>query len=55
MFVLEGNLVTHRGTPGLGFFVWFPERETMEHGASADEDIVVFITNEAFRIEYLEP
>ena len=30
MFVLEGNLVTHRGTFGPGSFVWFPEGEAME-------------------------
>ena len=36
MFVLEGNLVTHRGSFGPGSFVWFPEGEAMEHGASAD-------------------
>ena len=56
MFVLEGKLVTHRGTFGPGSFVWFPEGENMEHGACADEDVVVvFITNKAFRIDYMEP
>ncbi|MCA9009164.1 MAG: cupin domain-containing protein [Planctomycetaceae bacterium] len=56
MFVLEGNLVTHRGTFGPGSFVWFPEGETMEHGASAEADVVVvFITNKSFRIDYVEP
>src|SRR5437870_12152892 len=50
MFVLEGNLVTHRGSYGPGSFVWFPEGETMEHGASAEGDVtVVFITNKPFR------
>ncbi len=53
MYVLEGTLVTHKGAFGLGSFVWFPEGEVMEHGASADGDVtVVFITNKAFRIDY---
>ncbi len=53
MYVLEGTLVTHKGTFGPGTFVWFPEGERMEHGASAEGDVtVVFITNKAFRIDY---
>ncbi len=56
MYVLEGKLVTHQGTFGPGSFVWFPEGQVMEHGASADGDVtVVFITNKPFRIDYLEP
>lgn len=55
MYVLEGNLVTHRGTFGPGSFVWFPEGEAMEHGASAEGDVtVVFITNKPFRIDYVK-
>ena len=55
MFVLEGTLVTHRGRFGPGTFVWFPEGEVMEHGASPDGDVVVvFITNKAFRIDYVD-
>jgi quercetin dioxygenase-like cupin family protein len=54
MYVLEGQLVTHKGTFGPGHFVWFPEGEVMEHGASPAGDVVVlFITNKAFRIDYL--
>ena len=54
MYVLEGTLVTHKGTFGPGSFVWFPEGETMEHGASAEGDVVVvFITNKPFRIDYV--
>ena len=54
MYVLEGRLVTHAGTYGPGTFVWFPEGEVMEHGASADGDVtVVFVTNKAFRIDYV--
>ena len=53
MYVLEGRLVTHKGTYGPGSFVWFPEGETMEHGASAEADVVaVFVTNKPFRIDY---
>jgi len=56
MYVLEGNLVTHNGVFGPGSFVWFPEGEIMEHGASAEGDVtVVFITNKPFRIDYVEP
>jgi quercetin dioxygenase-like cupin family protein len=55
MYVLEGNLVTHRGTFGPGSFVWFPEGESMEHGASTDGDVTaVFITNKPFRIDYVQ-
>ena len=55
MYVLEGNLVTHKGTFGPGSFVWFPEGEVMEHGASPEADVVVvFITNKPFRIDYRE-
>ena len=53
MYVLEGTLVTHRGSFGPGSFVWFPEGEVMEHGASASGDVTaVFITNKPFRIDY---
>ena len=55
MYVLEGNLVTHAGTFGPGTFVWFPEGEVMEHGASTEGDVtVLFVTNKAFRIDYVE-
>ena len=54
MYVLEGTLVTHAGSYGPGNFVWFPEGEVMEHGASpAGDCTVVFITNKAFRIDYV--
>jgi len=55
MYVLEGTLVTHAGRFGPGAFVWFPEGPTMEHGASAEQDVVVlFITNKPFRIDYVD-
>jgi quercetin dioxygenase-like cupin family protein len=54
MYVLEGELVTHNGVFGPGSFVWFPEGEVMEHGASAKGDvIVVFVANKPFRIDYV--
>lgn len=55
MYVLEGNLVTHKGTFGPGTFVWFPEGEIMEHGASPGGDVtVLFITNKRFQIDYVQ-
>jgi len=55
MYVLQGRLATHKGTFGPGTFVWFPEGEIMEHGASAEGDVtVLFITNKRFRIDYVE-
>jgi quercetin dioxygenase-like cupin family protein len=54
MYVLEGKLVTHAGTFEPGMFVWFPEGEAMEHGASAEGDVtVLFVTNKTFRIDYV--
>jgi quercetin dioxygenase-like cupin family protein len=54
MYVLEGTLVTHRGSYPPGTFVWFPEGDVMEHGASAAGDVtVLFITNKSFRIDYV--
>ena len=53
MYVLEGQLVTHKGTYGPGHFVWFPEGSLMEHGATAEQDVtVLFITNKRFEIHY---
>ena len=55
MYVLEGTLVTHRGEFGPGSFVWFPEGETMVHGAGFEADaVVLFITNKPFRIDYCD-
>lgn len=54
IYVLEGSLVTHRGTYGSGSFVWFPEGEVMEHGATAREDVVVLlVSNKPFSIQYV--
>ena len=54
MYVLEGTLVTHAGTFGPGGFVWFPEGMLMEHGATAETDVVMlFITNKKFDIHFL--
>ena len=55
MYVLAGTLVTHKGQFGPGHFVWFPEGEVMEHGASSSGDTtVLFITNKAFRMDYVQ-
>ena len=55
MFVLEGTLVTHAGRFGPGSFVWFPEGMLMEHGATAELDVIVlFITNKPFEIHYVD-
>jgi len=53
MYVIEGMLATHAGQFGPGSFVWFPEGMAMEHGATAERDVVVlFITNKPFEIHY---
>ena len=53
MFVLEGTLLTQEGEYSPGSFVWFPEGMVMEHGATAERDVVVlFITNKPFEIHY---
>jgi quercetin dioxygenase-like cupin family protein len=55
MYVLQGKLVTHRGTYGPGNFVWFPPNEVVSHGASPDEDVVViFIRHEDMVTEHLD-
>jgi quercetin dioxygenase-like cupin family protein len=54
MYVLQGTLATHDGNYGPGHFVWFPEGQVMEHGATADGDVIVlFITNKPFEIHYV--
>jgi len=54
MFVLEGTLVTHAGNYGPGSFVWFPEGMLMEHGATAETEVVaLFITNKKFDIHFV--
>ncbi|HTX52645.1 MAG TPA: cupin domain-containing protein [Candidatus Baltobacteraceae bacterium] len=53
MYVIEGTLLTHAGSFGPGSFVWFPEGQAMQHGATADADVtVLFITNKPFEIHY---
>ena len=54
MYVLKGILHTSKGDFGPDSFVWFPEGETMWHGATENQDVeVVFITNKKFEINYL--
>jgi quercetin dioxygenase-like cupin family protein len=56
IFVLEGTLKTHKGEYGPGSWVWFPQGEVMEHGATDEADVVgIFITDGEFEIHYREP
>jgi len=56
MYVLQGKLVTHRGTFGPGTFVWFPPNEVVSHGASPDEELVIlFLRHEDMDINYVQP
>lgn len=53
IYVLEGTLVTHAGSYGPGHFLWFPEGEPMEHGATAETDVTVLLfSNKPFEIHY---
>jgi quercetin dioxygenase-like cupin family protein len=55
IYVLQGKLVTHRGTYGPGTFVWFPPNEVVSHGASPDEDLVIlFLRHEDMDINYMQ-
>ena len=50
-YVLQGELVTSRGTFGPGTFVWFPAGEVIRHGAGAKEDMVaLFVSGAPFKI-----
>lgn len=54
MYVLDGVLRTSAGSFGPGEFVWFPEGQVMEHGATQDNDVtVLFITNKPLDIHYV--
>lgn len=54
MYVLQGELATHRGTFSPGTFVWFPANEAMWHGAGPTEDVVVvFSTSPYMTTRYL--
>ena len=56
MYILDGILVTSVGEFGPGSFVWFPEGETMFHGAQEDNDVTfLFITDKNFDIHYNDP
>lgn len=55
MYVLQGKLVSNRGTFGPGTFVWFPAGEVVSHGAGPDEDVtVVFTTHDGLTIDYAQ-
>jgi quercetin dioxygenase-like cupin family protein len=45
MYVLKGELETSKGRFAPNSFVWFPEGEAMEHGASSKGDTVVLLLN----------
>jgi len=54
-YVLQGQLVTNRGTFGPGMFVWFPAGEVISHGAGAKEDMIaLFISGAPFKIDYVD-
>jgi quercetin dioxygenase-like cupin family protein len=56
MYVLQGKLVTNRGTFGPGTYEWFPPDEVVWHGAGPDEDVVViFMTHDGMSIDYMHP
>lgn len=53
IYVLEGILETHEGVYGPGSFVWFPEGNLAEHGATSEGSVrILFITNKTFDIDY---
>ncbi|MBR3227955.1 MAG: cupin domain-containing protein [Erysipelotrichaceae bacterium] len=54
LFVLKGKLRTDDGKIyGPGEFVYFPEGDVMRHGATEDEDCVLyFVTNKKFAMVY---
>src|SRR5206468_5012198 len=47
MYVLQGQLVTHKGNFPAGSFVWFPRNEVMRHGAGPDADVLVLFFSDA--------
>ena len=54
MYVLSGELCTHRGTFGPDTYVWFPANEVMWHGAGPAEDLVVlFCTGRGMDTRYV--
>lgn len=56
MYVLQGTLVTNRGTFGPGTYEWFPPDEVVWHGAGPGEDVVViFMTHDGMSIDYVKP
>jgi quercetin dioxygenase-like cupin family protein len=55
MYVLQGSLVTNRGTFGPETFVWFPPGEMMTHGAGNEADLVLLlIALRGIRTDYPE-
>lgn len=53
--VLSGQLSSGGNTYGPGTFIWYPEGEITEHGATAYEDFICLqISNKSFAIEYIK-
>ena len=56
MYVLQGKLVTNRGSFGPGTYVWCPPDQPVSHGAGPDEDVIVlFTTHEGMSTDYVQP
>ena len=54
MYVLQGSLVTHRGTFGPNTLVWFPPGEVMWHGAGPDDELIaLFMVGRNFSTRYV--
>ena len=54
IYVLQGTMVTHRGSFGPDTFVWFPPGEVMTHGAGDDAELVaLFITGGDLETKYV--
>jgi quercetin dioxygenase-like cupin family protein len=55
LYVLSGKLYTHEGLFGPGDFVWYPEGNVGEHGATDEGPVtLVFVTNKSFDISFVQ-
>lgn len=53
--VLSGQLRSDENTYGPGTFIWYPEGQVAEHGATAYEDFICLqISNKSFSINYVK-
>jgi quercetin dioxygenase-like cupin family protein len=54
LYVIEGRLRSHAGVHEPGDFVWYPQGNVGEHGATAEGPVtLLLITNKPFGIEYV--